>query len=299
PLLAGSRMSGDFSWGGAVKLDTDDLANVDATWKMRNRCRFTSYPDEADPRQFRTQFSLNVPGSDRDTMGLTSGPGARHWTAIQEVSPFLEVAVLTTEDGRFWNHRGFDSSAIAGAIRRNLSRGEFSRGASTISMQLAKNLYLERDKYVARKVQEALLTMLLEQELRKHQILELYFNVIEYGPGVYGIRQAAKHYFNSMPGELSLAQCFFLASLLPNPKAKYFDEQGELSANRARLVRNLMKIAHKRNRISAEDLEGGLREHLRFGLPHLESNPYRNPDGSNVDAPFYPGGGADLVDELP
>src|SRR5690606_10623129 len=114
----------------------------------------------------------------------------------------------------------------------------------------------------------------------------------------YGIRQAAKHYFNSMPGELSLAQCFFLASLLPKPKAQYFEEDGNLSANRARLARNLMKIAHKRNRISAEDLERGLQERLRFGMPHLESNPYRNPDGSTVDAPLYPGGGADLVDEL-
>lgn len=299
PLLAGSRMSGDFSWVGAVKLDTDDLANVEATWKMRNRCRFTSYPDEADPRQFRTQFSLNVPGSDGEPMGLTTGPGSRHWTPIQKISPFLEVAVLTTEDGRFWNHRGFDSSAIAGAIRRNLSRGEFSRGASTISMQLAKNLYLERDKYVARKVQEALLTMLLEQELPKPQILELYFNVIEYGPGVYGIRQAAKHYFNSTPGELSLAQCFFLASILPKPKAAHFDETGNLSESRTRLVRTLMKTAQRRGRISAEDLERGLAEVLRFGLPHLESNPYRNPDGSAVNEPFFPGGGADLVDPLP
>src|SRR5690606_2444546 len=215
--------------------------------------RFAVIPDEASPEQFRSRFSLNVPGSDGELIDLTTGPGTRNWTPIQEISPFLEVAVLTTEDAGFWNHRGFDSGAIESAIRRNVSSGKFTRGASTISMQLAKNLYLERDKYVARKVQEALLTMLLEQELRKHQILELYFNVIEYGPGVYGIRQAAKHYFNSMPGELSLAQCFFLASLLPNPKAKYFDEQGELSANRARLVRNLMKIAHKRNRISAED----------------------------------------------
>lgn len=292
PILAGAHMNGDFSWHSKVQFDTDHLASTKATWNMRNHCRFVDVPKDADPEQFRSRFSLHVPDYDGQPLALRSGPGSSQWSSLDEISPFLEAAVLTTEDGGFWSHHGFDSGAIEGAIRRNLESGEFSRGASTISMQLAKNLYLERDKYIARKVSEALLTMLLEQELRKAEILELYFNVIEYGPGVYGIRNAARHYFASTPSELSVAQCFFLASILPRPNAQYFDEGGHLIPLRANLVRNLMKIAHERQRLTPEDLEKGLAEELRFGVPSLDSNPYRNRDGSLVDEATYPAGEA-------
>lgn len=283
PLLRGARMSGDFRWHGGLDLDTDHLADTKVNWNMRYRCRFSRVPEDADPAQFRTRFSLNVPDYDGQALELRTGPGSLHWTPLQEMSPYLELAVLTTEDGRFYNHHGFDTSAIEDAIKSNMQSGKFTRGASTISMQLAKNLYLERDKYIARKIQEALLTMLLEQELTKREILELYLNVIEYGPGVYGIRKAARHYFNSSPAELSVAQCFFLASILPNPKAHHFEESGFLTAARARTVRRLLKVAHERSRITASDLEQGLAEQLRFGVPHLASNPYRNADGSVVD----------------
>src|SRR5690606_23575968 len=113
-------------------------------------------------------------------------PGSPNWVALPDISKYLEAAVLVTEDGRFWSHHGFDQGAIQSAIRQNINAGHYVRGASTISMQLAKNLYLSRSKVLARKVEEALLTMLIEQELRKDQILELYLNVIEYAPGVFG-----------------------------------------------------------------------------------------------------------------
>lgn len=297
PLLSGAHMSGDFRWQGGIDLDTDNLTATKANWNMRNRCRFSDVPVDAHPEQFRTQFSLNVPDYDGQPLELRTGPGSLHWTPLQEMSPYMESAVLTTEDGGFYNHHGFDSGAIEGAIKSNMESGKFTRGASTISMQLAKNLYLERDKYIARKIQEALLTMLLEQELTKREILELYLNVIEYGPGVYGIRKAAKHYFNSSPGELSVAQCFFLASILPKPKGQYFEENGELSPSRARVVRHLLKVAQGRGRIAPLDLVEGVAEELRFGVPHLASNPYRNADGSPVLDNFYRGGD-DTEDEI-
>lgn len=290
PLLRGAQMSGDFRWQGGIDLDTDRLADTKVNWNMRYRCRFSHVPEDANPAQFRTQFSLNVPDYDGQPLELRTGPGSLHWTPLQEMSPYVELAVLTTEDGGFYSHHGFDTGAIEGAIKSNMQSGKFTRGASTISMQLAKNLYLERDKYIARKIQEALLTMLLEQELTKREILELYLNVIEYGPGVYGIRKAAKHYFNSSPAELSVAQCFFLASILPNPKAQYFEASGLLTAARARTVRRLLKVARERSRITPSDLEDGLGEQLRFGVPHLASNPYRNADGSLMLDNLYRGG---------
>lgn len=295
PLLSGARLTGTFSWRAGLHLDTDHLASTKAQWNMRNHCRFQQIPEDAHPEQFRRPFSLHVPDADGQPMKFRTGPGSSRWAPREEISPFMEAAVLTTEDGGFWTHRGFDSNAIEGAIRRNLQRGEFSRGASTITMQLAKNLYLERDKYIARKIQEALFTMLLEQELRKPEILELYLNVIEYGPGVYGIRNAAKHYFASRPSELSVAQCFFLASLLPRPKAQHFDHHGQLIPLRASLVRNLMKIAHERKRLSPDDLEKGLTEQVRFGMPSLETNPYRHLDGYHDGASY--GDGDSLEDD--
>ncbi len=164
-------MNGEFRWQGGIDLDTDHLMETKANWNMRNRCRFSEVPADADPEQFRTQFSLNVPDYDGQPLEVRTGPGSVHWTPLQEMSPYMESAVLTTEDGGFYNHHGFDSGAIEGAIKSNMESGKFTRGASTISMQLAKNLYLERDKYIARKIQEALLTMLLEQELTKREIL--------------------------------------------------------------------------------------------------------------------------------
>src|SRR5438046_465396 len=138
----------------------------------------------------------------------------------------MEVAVLTTEDGAFRRHHGFDQEAIKNSIRENLRKRRFVRGASTISMQLAKNLYLDRSKNLARKLEEAILTMYLEQELTKDQLLELYLNVVEFGPMVYGIGPAARHYFNAAASELSLSQALYISSIMPNPKNQYFGAGG-------------------------------------------------------------------------
>ena len=122
---------------------------------------------------------------------------------LSAISKFMEVAVLTTEDGGFHRHHGFDHEAIRNSIRENLRRRKFVRGASTISMQLAKNLYLDRGKNLSRKLQEAVLTMYLEQELTKEQILELYLNVVEFGPLIYGIGPAARYYFDASAPPIS------------------------------------------------------------------------------------------------
>src|SRR5690606_26000898 len=100
--------------------------------------------------------------------------------------------------------------AIHNSILENVKQRRFVRGASTISMQLAKNVYLKREKTLSRKLQEAVLTMLLEQEFTKQQLLELYLNVIEFAPGVYGVGPGAQHYFNTHPSQLSLGQALYI-----------------------------------------------------------------------------------------
>jgi membrane peptidoglycan carboxypeptidase len=269
PLLSGVHFRGMFSWQGGVQLDTDKILDSTVTWHMQNGCVIDKIPTEIDPKQFAEPFQYTVLDSAGEPMTLVTGPETDGWVPRDEMSSYLEVAVLTTEDGGFWRHRGFDHGAIEGSIKSNLQAGRFVRGASTLSMQLAKNLYLSRDKLLSRKIQEALLTMLLEQELSKDEILELYFNVVELGPDIYGVGAATQYYFNSKPSELSLAQAFFLASILPNPRAQHFETGGALSPVWRETLHRLMRTAEQRKRITAAELEQGLADDVQFGVPNL------------------------------
>jgi len=179
----------------------------------------------------------------------------------------MDAAVMTTEDGNFLRHRGFDHEAIRNSVRENLREGRFVRGASTISMQLAKNLYLDRSKTISRKLQELILTVYLEQSLTKEQILELYLNVIEFGPDLYGVGPAAAHYFRTHSASLSLGQAMYLASILPNPKQQHFVEGGRVSDGWMRYLHKLMYNASRRRWISEADLETGRGEWVVFGQP--------------------------------
>jgi hypothetical protein len=276
PFSSELRLGGTFSWRTALAFDSRRLSDMELEWRMQDDCRFEKVPASLSTDRFRGVFSREVPDSNGFPIRISTGPGSDQWTPLGEVSRFMEAAVLVSEDGRFWSHRGFDQRAIESSIRQNVEAGRFVRGASTISMQLAKNLYLTREKTLSRKVQEALLTMLLEQELRKDEILELYFNVIELGPGLYGLRQGAQHYFRTTPSDLSVAQSFFLATLLPSPSAQHFDESGLLKPHWRGYVDRLMRIAAERDRISEADLQAGLAETLQFGMP-------AHPDGGGIE----------------
>lgn len=154
------------------------------------------------------------------------------FTALEQVSPYLRNALLTSEDGNFFYHKGFNESRFRESIIQNLKEKRFVRGGSTISMQLVKNVFLERKKTVTRKMEEALIVWLIEN-LRissKERMYEVYLNVIEWGPGIYGIGEASRFYFAKKPSELNLNESIFLASIVPRPKGyKYcFDENGVL-----------------------------------------------------------------------
>ena len=125
---------------------------------------------------------------------------------MEDISPYFVHAVLAHEDAGFFSHHGFSEMHIRSALIRNLQEGRYVVGASTITMQLVKNVFLHREKTLARKIQEVLLTWWIERVMPKRDILELYLNVIEYGPGIYGIRRGARHYFNRLPAQLSPAE---------------------------------------------------------------------------------------------
>ena len=140
------------------------------------------------------------------------------WVPYKAISAHLKRAVIAAEDARFLQHNGFDWEGIRKAYERNLREGELVAGGSTITQQLAKNLFLSGDRAWWRKAQEAAITVMLELIMDKRRILELYLNVIEWGDGVFGAEAAARHHFNVSAGELMPEQAARLAAMVPRPR---------------------------------------------------------------------------------
>ena len=143
---------------------------------------------------------------------------SQRWVPYGRISPQLVRAVLVTEDSAFWQHDGLDYQQIKESLEVNLERGEFARGASTITQQLAKNLYLSPSKDPVRKLRELLIARRLENELTKQRILELYLNVIEWGDGIYGAEAAARTYFGKPASQLNASEGALLAAAIANPR---------------------------------------------------------------------------------
>ena len=141
------------------------------------------------------------------------------WTPYAAISPNVKRAVLVAEDINFFSHHGFDWGEIKSAIEESLGDRETARGASTISQQLVKNLWLSPGRNPLRKAKEAILTSQVEETLSKRRILELYLNVVELGPGIYGVGRAAQSYFGKRAADLSEDESALLAASLPRPRS--------------------------------------------------------------------------------
>jgi monofunctional biosynthetic peptidoglycan transglycosylase len=140
------------------------------------------------------------------------------WVPLSRISPYLIKAVLIGEDDKFWKHEGFDYEAIEKALEKDIKAKKFKLGGSTISQQLAKNLYLSPAKNPLRKIREAIITWRIEKALTKKRILELYLNVAEWGRGgIFGIEAASRHYYGKSASELDPEEAARLAAVLPNP----------------------------------------------------------------------------------
>jgi hypothetical protein len=271
--LAGVRLSGTFGLTTAVAYDSARPDDLEVKLKVANDCRVVDAPAPFSPERFKRPWTREVKAPDGSSVLTQSGPGTADYTPYARISRYMETAVLVCEDGGFFHHRGFDFRAIEKALRADILAGRFVRGASTISMQLAKNLYLSRDKTLARKVQEALLTMLLEERLSKQELMELYLNIVELGPGIYGVGQAAEHYFAKPASELSLGQSLYLASILPDPTRQHFTPEGAVTPRWSEYLKKLMNIARKVKLITDEELAQGLLEEVAFRQPGSGSLP--------------------------
>lgn len=271
PLVRDMRLSGSFGIDLQVRYDAMAPKDTRVVLGVQNECNVQSVPPELSAQRFSRPFLREVKAPDGSSMTVESGPGSASWVPIDDMSRHLETAVLICEDSRFHAHAGFDFLALENALKDDLKQGRFARGASTVSMQLAKNLYLGMEKTLGRKLQEALLTVLLEQQLDKRRILELYLNVVELGPGLYGVGDAAQYYFATPARALSLGQALYLASILPSPTYSRFGPDGKLKPQWLSYLHRLMHIAHKIKRIDDSELQAALEEEIGFRVPASEA----------------------------
>jgi len=201
-------------------------------------------------------FTHRVQRADGAMFEFVTGPGSAGWVSLDEVSPYMDKVLTTTEDGTFWTHDGIAFFALKDSLINNLERGRYFRGGSTLTMQLVKNLLLTQEKTLSRKVQELFLSWQVDRYLTKQRILELYLNIVEFGPGVYGLGRAAPYYFEKTPAELDLLECAFLASLLPNPR-RYHRQfaRGSVTKGWQSGLRRTLRLMLKRKKITAEEYE--------------------------------------------
>ena len=229
------------------------------------------------------------------------GPRNPRWTPYGAIPSALKKAVVASEDANFYAHEGVDYEAIKEAIRTDLQKGRFVRGGSTITQQLAKNLFLSREKTLVRKAREIVLARRMEGALSKRRILELYLNVVEMGPMVYGVGPAAHYYFGKPPSALTVRECAFLASMLPGPRV--YNPYRKMDRVMKRSDRILRRMVAARM-ISREEYETALAEIPNLaGLekkvektmaapPPEEKAPTEGPDGGPaiLDDPAPPAG---------
>lgn len=164
----------------------------------------------------------------------------KQWVPLSQISPYLIKAVLIAEDDKFWRHEGFDYEAIQKAVEKDIREKRFKLGGSTISQQLAKNLYLSPSKNPLRKIAEAVITWRMEKILSKKRILELYLNVVEWGDGIFGVEVASRYYFGKAAADLTPYEAARLAAVLPNPRKYSPAGDQRYVLNRSRLIYSIM-----------------------------------------------------------
>jgi len=232
----------------------ESLKGISTTGHLSYRMAFGINPEKPDSLLFYSQlkghafkiksygkenfsmmsgtFNHEVRENDRLIRTVTVGPENPVFTPLANVSPLLVNAIMICEDANFFYHKGFSEKAFRQSIVTNIRQKRFARGGSTISMQLVKNVYLSRNKTISRKIEEALIVWLIENNrlVTKERMMEVYLNIIEWGPGIYGVGEATGFYFEKQPSELNLNEAIYMASIIPRPKYfKYtFDTTGTL-----------------------------------------------------------------------
>jgi len=266
PAIADFKLKGTFDLDVYTKIDWNDLESLELGGNVGiNGCKVLEAPKEVAAVRLQAPFDHRVevePGHDLD---FEVGPANPDWTPFGQISPNITNSLMTTEDNGFFKHRGFITREFRSALIQNLERGYFRLGASSITMQMIKNVLLTREKTLSRKLQEMFLTWYLEQNLPKERIFEIYLNVIEFGPGIYGIGRAMRHYFGKPPAQASPREAAFFSSILPNPKRRYAHYcRGALTDKWEQYLNRILRRMFERDRLTEAQFAEATSHPLQF-----------------------------------
>jgi hypothetical protein len=272
PYLGGYRLAGVFDADVHLNLD---WTNLDATELDGHvgigHCRVVDSPSDS-PKRLKNEFEQYVEVEQGQWITFKVGPSNPDFVPIADISPHLINSIMSTEDSAFRYHHGFIPTEFRTALVNDIKFGAFRQGASSITMQMVKNVLLYREKTLARKLQELFLTWDVENTLSKDRIMEIYLNVIEYGPGLYGIGPASWHFFSKPPKDLTPVEAAFFSTILPSPKLRYSQYcAGTLTSWTDDKIRRILKIMLDRKRLTQEEYDANVNVPLLFAKDDSES----------------------------
>jgi hypothetical protein len=264
PGLREFELGGDVAldFHAVVKMNDHDATVLEGGFDV-DKCKIKKVPDAISMLEGPFRHVVRMKSGQVAQVPLVQGSPL--YSSFDEMSPAIGAAVLSTEDGGFWKHKGYRAQAFLESLRRNVELGTIRRGASTLTMQAVKNVLLTHERTLSRKLQELFLTWVVEKRLSKTRILEIYLNVVEFGPGIYGVAHASDHYFGKKAGDLNSLEAAFLATLLPKPLERHdMWCRGQLTARHEKYVRRVHRRMLSKGRITREMYDVGEAEGVVF-----------------------------------
>lgn len=258
--LEGIKVAGNLAYHLNFYLDSKDPWHCKFDSKLsRENFKILQYGN-VNFQKINSSFIYTAFEGGNAVKSMIVGPESFGFTPYAQISDYIKNALLTSEDPLFFSHRGFYEEAFRQSIATNFVAGRFKRGGSTISMQLVKNIFLNRNKTVARKLEEVLIVWMIENGrlVDKQRMFEVYLNIIEWGPNVYGITEASRFYFDKFPSELNLGESIFLASIVPKPKRfkNSFLTNAELKPYMHKYFKLIGGLMVRRGKVPATDTIG-------------------------------------------
>lgn len=298
--LEGTRMQGEVAWelditaeytraeDGRLSVDVPRPAVADVT---DVGVELITLPEAVDVRRLLDNFDFTFTDGIGETRLLTVGEDNPRWVPLDLISPHLITAILTTEDQSFFESDGFNWFQMRKVVGQVLGEQQLGRGASTITMQLVRNVFLSRERLISRKLTEMFLAYWMTRQVPKERILSVYLNIIEFGPGINGVAEAAEHYFGKLPLDLTLGEAVFLVSIVPGPRRYYtFYEQGEITDRWWEYMQRYIDIMLRRETITEEEHAAATQARPLFYIRHQGDPPLRPIE---PEPPFIP-----LFDDL-
>ena len=257
--VQGLQASGELSYDLCMDIDFNRLDSLKFSSDLRGHGFSIIRMGATDLARMSEEFEYTAYEHDQPVRTFFVGPSNPDFRPLSCISPLLQMAVMQSEDGSFFYHDGFYPGAIQEALAYDLQKGRFARGGSSITMQLVKNVFLNRHKNIARKLEEALMVWLIESQhlTSKERMYEVYLNIIEWGPLVYGAAEASRFYFGKEPSDLSVSEAIFLASIIPKPKhfRSVFNPDATLRENQLEYYRVIARRLAAKGLMTEEEAE--------------------------------------------